>query len=139
MVHRANPYSDIPSLYDMYVQASTRQKPTERFGMEVFRNTSNDPEAIPMDLPVGPDYVLGPGDSLEIDLWGGVSQRMYRVVDREGRVSLPEAGPLLVSGRNLGRGAASGTAGATNRVSGCLGGCFPFEIKDGSCVCGRRC
>src|SRR6185437_16065939 len=60
------------------------------------------PEAIPMDLPVGPDYVLGPGDSLEIDLWGGVSQRMYRVVDREGRVSLPEAGPLLVSGRNLG-------------------------------------
>jgi protein involved in polysaccharide export with SLBB domain len=102
MVHRSNPYSDIPSLYDMYVQASSRQRPTERFGLDVFRNTANDPEAIPMDLPVGPDYVLGPGDSLEIDLWGGVSQRMYRVVDREGRVSLPEAGPLLVSGRNLG-------------------------------------
>jgi protein involved in polysaccharide export with SLBB domain len=102
MVHRVNPYSDIPSLYDMYVQASTRQRPTERFGLDVFRNTANDPEAIPMDLPVGPDYVLGPGDSLEIDLWGGVSQRMYRVVDREGRVSLPEAGPLLVSGRSLG-------------------------------------
>jgi protein involved in polysaccharide export with SLBB domain len=102
MVHRANPYSDIPSLYDMYVQASTRQRPTERFGLEVFRNTTNDPEAIPMDLPVGPEYVLGPGDSLEIDLWGGVSQRMFRVVDREGRVSLPEAGPLLVSGRSLG-------------------------------------
>jgi polysaccharide export outer membrane protein len=102
MVHRANPYSDIPSLYDMYVQASTRQRPTERFGLDVFRNTANEPAAIPMDLPVGPDYVLGPGDSLEIDLWGGVSQRMYRVVDREGRVSLPEAGPLLVSGRSLG-------------------------------------
>jgi len=29
----------------------------------------------PMDLPVGPDYVIGPGDGLEIDLWGGVSQR----------------------------------------------------------------
>jgi protein involved in polysaccharide export with SLBB domain len=102
MVHRANPYSDIPSLYDMYVQASARQRPNERFGLDVFRNTANDPEAIPMDLPVGPDYVLGPGDSLEIDLWGGVSQRMYRVVDREGRVSLPEAGPLQVSGRSLG-------------------------------------
>jgi protein involved in polysaccharide export with SLBB domain len=102
MVRRANPYSDIPSLYDMYVQASARQRPTERFGLDVFRNTANDPQAIPMDLPVGPDYVLGPGDSLEIDLWGGVSQRMYRVVDREGRVSLPETGPLLVSGRSLG-------------------------------------
>jgi protein involved in polysaccharide export with SLBB domain len=102
MVHRANPFADIPSLYDMYVQTSARQRPIERFGMDVFRNTSNDPLAIPMDLPVGPDYVIGPGDSLEIDLWGGVSQRMFRVVDRSGRVSLPEAGPLLVSGRNLG-------------------------------------
>jgi protein involved in polysaccharide export with SLBB domain len=102
MVHRANPYADIPSLYDMYVQTSAHQRPVERFGLEVFRNTTNDPQAIPMDLPVGPDYVLGPGDSLEIDLWGGVSQRIFRVVDREGRVSLPETGPLLVSGRNLG-------------------------------------
>src|SRR5437870_9303307 len=102
MVHRANPYADIPSLFDMYVQASAHQRPTERFGLEVFRNTVNDPEAIPMDLPVGPDYVVGPGDGLEIDLWGGVSQRLFRVVDREGRVSLPEVGPLLVSGRSLG-------------------------------------
>src|SRR5205807_986335 len=37
MSHRANPYADIPSLYDMYVQASVRQKPTERFGLDVFR------------------------------------------------------------------------------------------------------
>src|SRR5216684_397713 len=102
MVHRANPYADIPSLYDMYVQASVHQRPTERFGLDVFRNSTNDPQAIPMDLPVGPDYVIGPGDGLEIDLWGGVSQRLFRVVDREGRVSLPESGPLLVSGRNLG-------------------------------------
>jgi len=102
MSHRANPYADIPSLYDMYVQASVRQKPTERFGLDVFRNTANDPEELPMDLPVGPDYVVGPGDSLEIDLWGGVSERLFRTVDRQGRVSLPEAGPLLVSGRNLG-------------------------------------
>jgi protein involved in polysaccharide export with SLBB domain len=101
MVHRANPYADIPSLYDMYVQASERQRPNERFGLAAFRNTSNDPRAIPMDLPVGPDYVIGSGDGLAIDLWGGVSQRLVRVVDREGRLSLPEVGPLLVSGRNL--------------------------------------
>lgn len=102
MIHRANPYADIPSLYDMYVQASVRQKPAQRFGLDVFRNVSNDPDALPMDLPVGPDYIVGPGDSLEIDMWGAVSQRVFRVVDREGRVSLPEAGPLLVSGHNLG-------------------------------------
>src|SRR5712691_7169022 len=31
MVHRANPYADIPSLFDMYVQTSAHQRPTERF------------------------------------------------------------------------------------------------------------
>lgn len=101
MVHQANPYADVPSLYDMYVQASVFQRPAERFGLDIFRNTLNQPGVIPMDLPVGPDYVVGPGDSLAIDLWGGVSQRLVRIVDREGRLALPEAGPLLVSGKSL--------------------------------------
>jgi polysaccharide biosynthesis/export protein len=102
MVHKRNPYSDIPSLYDMYVQASSQDREPRRFGLNVFRNDNIDSDLIPMDLPVGPDYVVGPGDSLAIDLWGGVSQRLTRVVDREGRVTLPEAGPLLVSGHTLG-------------------------------------
>lgn len=105
MVRSPNPYADVPSLYDLYVQAAPRTGRLERFGLEVFRH---DPAAaggaagIPMDLPAGPEYVLGPGDGLTIDLWGGVSQRLFRTVDREGRLSLPEAGPLLVSGRTLG-------------------------------------
>jgi protein involved in polysaccharide export with SLBB domain len=101
MVRPANPYADVPSLYDMYVQAAW-QRPAERFGLNVFRNSMSQPDVIPMDLPVGPDYVVGTGDSLSIDLWGGVSQRLVRTVDREGRVSLPETGPLLVSGKSLG-------------------------------------
>jgi protein involved in polysaccharide export with SLBB domain len=101
MVHKRNPYADIPSLYDMYVQAASRDREPERFGLSLFQNGTRQLDAIPMDLPVGPDYVVGPGDGLAIDLWGGVSQRMVRVVDREGRINLPEAGPLLVSGRTL--------------------------------------
>ena len=102
MVRRPNPYSDIPSLYDLYVQAPSREQPPKRFGTEVFQDGLRDVRAIPMDLPVGPDYVVGPGDSLSIDLWGGLSSKLVRVVDRQGRVTLPEAGPLLVSGRSLG-------------------------------------
>ena len=102
MVHRANPYSDIPSLYDMYVQAAAWQRPAERFGAEIFRNTINQPDVIPMDLPVGPDYVVGTGDSLSIDLWGSVTQRLVRLVDREGRIALPETAPVLVTGKSLG-------------------------------------
>lgn len=102
MDRRPNPYADAPSLYDLYVQANSPNRKTERFGLEVFRNGTADPDILPMDLPVGPDYVVGPGDSLSINLWGSVSQRLLRAVDREGRLALPEAGPLLVSGKSLG-------------------------------------
>jgi protein involved in polysaccharide export with SLBB domain len=102
MVRKLNPYQGIPSLYDMYVQAVPRPAAPKRFGAEVFENGTRDPQLLPMDLPAGPDYVVGPGDGLSIDLWGGVSQRLYRTVDREGRVSLPEVGPILVSGKSLG-------------------------------------
>lgn len=102
MERRPNPYADVPSLYDLYIQAASPNRKMERFGLNIFRNGSANPDILPMDLPVGPDYVVGPGDSLSINLWGGVSQRLLRTVDREGRLVLPEAGPLLVSGRSLG-------------------------------------
>jgi protein involved in polysaccharide export with SLBB domain len=101
MTRKLTPYDDIPSLYDMYVQAVARPTVPKRFGSEVFENGTRDSQLIPMDLPVGPEYVVGPGDGLSIDLWGSVSRRFYRVVDRGGRVSLPEVGPLLVSGKSL--------------------------------------
>src|SRR3984893_11419198 len=101
LVRAVSPYNDIPSLYDMYIQAVPRPAVPRRFGAEVFQNGTRDLQLIPMDLPAGPDYVVGPGDGLSINLWGGTTQRIYRVVDREGRVSLPEVGPLLVSGKSL--------------------------------------
>jgi protein involved in polysaccharide export with SLBB domain len=103
MVRRPNPYATIPSYYDLYKQVSAYPPDLRRFGMDVFENTSSEATSqLPMDLPVGPEYVVGPGDGLAIDLWGAVSQRLYRLVDREGRLSLPEVGPILVSGRSLG-------------------------------------
>jgi protein involved in polysaccharide export with SLBB domain len=101
MEHRANPYANVPSLYDMYVQASNKDRPLQRFGLDVFHNEDTDLDNFPIDLPAGPDYMVGPGDGLAIDLWGGVSQRISRTVDRQGRISLPESGPVLVSGHTL--------------------------------------
>ena len=101
MLRQPVPYVDVPSLYDMYLQAQPQPPTPERFGMQVFQNGSRDSQVIPFDLPVGPDYVVGPGDSLAVDLWGGVSQRLFRTVDREGRLALPEVGPVLVAGKSL--------------------------------------
>jgi protein involved in polysaccharide export with SLBB domain len=101
LVRRSNPYEEIPSLFDMYLQAAARPPAVRRFGMQVFENGTRDLQSIPMDLPVGPEYVLGPGDAVSVDLWGGVARRFYRVVDHEGRISLPEIGPVLVAGKSL--------------------------------------
>lgn len=100
--HRPNPYANVPSLYDLYSQYSGHAPTLERFGADVFRNGTGNFDQLPMDLPVGPEYVLGPGDGLSIELFGGISQRLQRVVDRTGRVALPEVGAIEVSGRNLG-------------------------------------
>jgi protein involved in polysaccharide export with SLBB domain len=52
--------------------------------------------------PVDPDtYVLGPGDLLEIDLWGRLARAVPLEVGPEGRVFLPGRGPLNVSGQTL--------------------------------------
>jgi len=100
--HQPNPYADVPSLYDLYAKAARRQGPLERFGSDVFRNENGNLDELPIDLPVGPDYVLGPGDGLKIEMWGSVSERLQRIVDREGRIALPEVGTVLVAGRSLG-------------------------------------
>lgn len=103
LVPRRNPFADIPSLYDMYMQAAQQTTKPERFGLQVFRDSTVSDQMIPMDLPVGPNYTVGPGDGLTIDLWGGSSARLFRTVDRTGRVALPEVGPMLVSGETLGQ------------------------------------
>ena len=97
-----SPYSDIPSVYDMFAHAGSSPASVERFGGEVFENPPAATGAIPIDFPASPDYVVGPGDGLTIDLWGGVSQRLVRTVDHEGRIALPEIGPMLVNGQTLG-------------------------------------
>ncbi|MFZ0762119.1 MAG: SLBB domain-containing protein [Candidatus Sulfotelmatobacter sp.] len=101
--HRPNPYADVPSLYDLYAQYSRHSPlPLERFGEDVFRDGTGNFDLLPMDVPVGPEYVVYPGDGLTVDIWGGISQRLERVVDRSGRIDLPEVGTVDVAGRNLG-------------------------------------
>src|SRR5260370_3458258 len=96
------PFRTLPALHDLYTQALRDQDKLERFGAALFRNSAavaSDKTAI--DIPVGPDYVIGPGDELVVEYWGTTSQRMQLTVDREGRVVLPEAGSVVAAGHSL--------------------------------------
>jgi protein involved in polysaccharide export with SLBB domain len=54
-----------------------------------------------MDLPVGPDYVLGVGDNIVANLWGGHSERLSLTIDRQGQIALPEAGTITIDGLTI--------------------------------------
>ena len=73
----------------------------QRFGSDAFVIGSGNANELPMDLPAGPDYVLGPGDSLVVNMWGGESSRLNRTIDRQGQIDLPEAGTIVINGMTI--------------------------------------
>jgi protein involved in polysaccharide export with SLBB domain len=102
VLHQTAPYN-LQALRDLYTQVPEQTIKIKRFGADVFLSRGMATKEMPIDLPIGPDYVLGPGDGLTISLWGGVSQSFTRVIDREGKVALPEAGSIVVAGLTLER------------------------------------
>ena len=68
-----------------------------RFGYDFFlRPTST--FAPVEEAPVGPDYVIGPGDQVKIFIWGMVEGEWSAVVDRDGSLNLPRAGVINAAG-----------------------------------------
>lgn len=53
------------------------------------------------DVPVPAEYIVGPGDTLEVQLVGNTKGRYSLVVGRDGSVNFPELGPIAVSGRRF--------------------------------------
>ncbi len=102
MKRKPNPYADVPALFDLNKQVARRQPTLERFGINVFTDGTGNYDDLPMDMPVGPEYILGPGDIVNVEMTGSTAQRAQRTVDREGRIALNEAGMVLVAGRSLG-------------------------------------
>jgi protein involved in polysaccharide export with SLBB domain len=71
--------------------------PLRQYGYSMF--SANVSTFAPVDdIPVGPDYVLGPGDDLTINVWGAVDSTLVRTVDRNGRIVLPKVGDLRIWG-----------------------------------------
>jgi protein involved in polysaccharide export with SLBB domain len=67
----------------------------KQFGYDFFNNSA---PASQDNLPVGSDYVIGPGDSLRIDIWGSLQGRHNLVVDRNGEITIPRVGAVKVWG-----------------------------------------
>jgi protein involved in polysaccharide export with SLBB domain len=110
--YRAQNYQ--PSEFELYVQqqssAQTAQqqdehgvsqgpgRPVRRFGAnlvtdDAIASSSQDP------LPSVPaDYVVRPGDEVNITIWGSVDADLQATVDRAGRINVPRVGAITVAG-----------------------------------------
>lgn len=70
------------------------------FGYNMF-NVSPSTFAPIAPTSVPPDYTLGPGDNIIVNLWGKVDLELDLTVDREGKIFIPKAGELTVWGLTL--------------------------------------
>ncbi len=75
-------------------------EPIFQFGYSIF-NKKVSSFAPSSDFPVGPDYIVGPGDSFVISTWGKIDLRNEVTVDRAGTIFLPKVGSLSVWGMTV--------------------------------------
>src|SRR5215510_12332666 len=92
------------SVEEAFAQFSVLQSVKSRlqqFGYDFFDTQATTFAPVP-DAPVGPDYVLGPLDSLAIHIWNVPDQTLNRSyivpVERDGTIIIPQIGSIPVGG-----------------------------------------
>jgi protein involved in polysaccharide export with SLBB domain len=70
------------------------------FGYDLFKDASASFAPV-TDVPVPSDYIVGPGDQLVVQLFGSQNRTLRLTVGRDGRINMPELGPLNVGGQSF--------------------------------------
>lgn len=94
----ADPGAYVPGEFERFVQSQVDPEfIIRRLGAELV---TADGEAAGADVsPLVPDdYVVGPGDEIQLTLWGAVDADLRLPVDRAGRIAIPRVGTVQVSG-----------------------------------------
>lgn len=68
------------------------------FGYDLFAEYPSSFEPL-TNVPVPSDYVIGPGDTLDVLLYGSQNHAYQMLVGRDGRINFPELGPIDVGGQ----------------------------------------
>lgn len=87
---------DPPTEFQQMVANSTG-KMLPIYGAQLFRTLPSTFAPV-NQVPVTPDYVIGPNDELLIQTWGQVTLNSRFVVDRSGGIYIPQVGNVHVAG-----------------------------------------
>ncbi|MGB9079890.1 MAG: SLBB domain-containing protein [Desulfuromonadaceae bacterium] len=85
-----------PTMLDT-IEPEKMRRELKQFGYDFFRNSLQLTSAIDA-MPVGANYILGPGDVVNLTAWGAVNLRQELTVDRNGELMIPKVGPVRVWG-----------------------------------------
>ena len=85
------------SLTDNRLETELDEPPLKAFGYDLFAGSPTTFEPV-HDVPVSSDYLLGPGDSLKVNLYGKQSQFFELSIDQEGQSYIPDLGPISLAG-----------------------------------------
>ena len=76
-------------------------RPLPLFGQSLFDQPPS--TFAPMDLlQVPDDYIIGPGDGLQVRIWGQITADLRVTVDRSGQIYIPQVGQVSVAGVHYG-------------------------------------
>jgi protein involved in polysaccharide export with SLBB domain len=76
-------------------------RPLPLFGQSLFVQAPS--TFSPIDwMQVPSDYIIGPGDELQIKIWGQVQASLRVFVDRSGQIYIPQVGQVSVAGVHYG-------------------------------------
>ncbi len=67
------------------------------FGYELFSGSPTTFSPV-TEIPVPIDYVIGPGDTVQVQLFGKENAEYELMVDRDGQLQFPGIGPIAVTG-----------------------------------------
>ena len=85
-----------PTEFQKFVEDAVGQQ-LPIYGASLFNRVPS--TYAPVDrVPVAGDYVIGPGDELDVRVWGQISFEQRLVVDRTGAIFVPQVGLLNVTG-----------------------------------------
>ena len=104
---------------DPYFDLTPTQK--KIFGFKLFHNRELNFNPS-LNIPTPQNYVLGGGDQLLIDIYGASEQSYDAVVSPEGRILIPNIGPIQVGGATIAAATARISTALSKIYSGLLGG-----------------
>lgn len=110
---RTNPFEPLDTLADKWTNESLI------FGYAFFNNGGGD---VNNNLPTPPNYVLGAGDQLFIDIYGASEQYYEANISADGYILINNIGPLSISGLTI--------SNATEKIKARLSRIYPGLLGD---------